>query len=82
MLVCVYVPSLSSDEDLAGVHDPAGQAGGVDGAQGRTQLHNIGPDKRLRQQTGMLPGRRRLVRTCMCAHTHRSISNYSQLKFI
>lgn len=67
MLVCV--PSLSSDEDLAGVHDPAGQAGGVDGAQGRTQLHDIGPDQRLRQQTGMLPGWRRLVRTCV--HTHR-----------
>lgn len=69
--VCEYVPSLSSDEDLGGVHDSAGQAGSVDGAQGRAQLHNVSPDQRLGQQTGMLPRRRRLVWTYRNTHTHR-----------
>lgn len=49
------VPGLASDENLAGVHDPARQTGSVDGAQGWAELDDVGPDQRLRQQTCMLP---------------------------
>ncbi|TNN88871.1 hypothetical protein EYF80_000749 [Liparis tanakae] len=34
------LPSDTSDKNLAGVHDAAGQAGSVDGAQGRAELDN------------------------------------------
>lgn len=67
-LVCVRVPGLASDKNLAGVHDTAGQAGSVDGAQGRAELHNVGPDQRLREQTCMLPRRRRLMLSCTQRH--------------
>lgn len=61
--VCARVPGLAGDEDLAGVHDAAGQARRVDGAQGRAQLDDVGPDQRLGQQAGVLPRRRWLVLT-------------------
>lgn len=69
--VCESVPGFSSDEDLAGVHDPAGQAGCVDGAQRRAQLDDVGPDQRLRQQASMLPWRRGLVLTYQNTDAHR-----------
>ena len=58
------VPGLASNENLAGVHDAAGQTGGVDGAQGRAQLDDVGPDQRLGEQTCVLPRRRRLMLSC------------------
>ena len=63
------VPGLASDEDLAGVHDAAGQAGSVDGAQGGAQLDDVGPDQGLWEQAGVLPGRRRFVLTYKKART-------------
>lgn len=39
------LPGLASDKNLAGVHDTAGQAGSVDGAQSRAQLDDVGPDQ-------------------------------------
>lgn len=63
-------PGLARDEDLAGVHDAARQARRVDGAQGRTELHNVGPDQRLGQQAGVLPRRGRLVLPCTKQNIH------------
>lgn len=57
------VPSLARDEDLAGVHDTAGEAGSVDGPQGGAQLYNVGPYQRLGEQACVLAGRRRLMLT-------------------
>ena len=57
------VPGLAGDEDLAGVHHAAGQAGRVDGAQGGAQLDDVGPDEGLGEQARVLPGGRRLVLT-------------------
>lgn len=51
----VRLPGLASDKNLAGVHDTAGQACGVDGAQSRAELDDVGPDQRLGEQTCMLP---------------------------
>lgn len=42
--IYVRIPGLASDKNLAGVHDTAGKAGSVDGAQGRAELDNVGPD--------------------------------------
>lgn len=61
-LACL--PGLPSDEDLAGVHDPAAQTSSVDGAQGRAQLHDVGPDERLGEEAGVLPRRGGLVLAC------------------
>lgn len=58
------VPGLARDEDLAGVHDAAGQARRVDGAQRRAELDDVGPDQGLGQQARVLPGGRGLVLTC------------------
>lgn len=59
--VCVCVPGLASDKNLAGVHDTAGQAGSVDGAQGRAELDDVGPDQRLGEQACVLPWRGRFM---------------------
>lgn len=61
------VPGLASDENLAGVHDAAGQAGGVDGAQRRAELDYVGPDQGLWEQARVLPGGRGFVLTCTWA---------------
>lgn len=58
------VPGLASDENLAGVHDAAGQAGGVNGAQRRAELDYVGPDQGLWEQARVLPGGRGFVLTC------------------
>lgn len=58
------LPGLAGDENLAGVHDAAGQAGRVDGAQGRAELHDVGPDQRLGEQARVLPGGRGFVLAC------------------
>lgn len=51
MCVCldVHLPGLASDKNLAGVHDTAGQARSVDGAQSRAELDDVGPDQGLRE---------------------------------
>lgn len=51
----VRLPGLASDKNLAGVHDTAGQARGVDGAQRRAELDDVGPDQGLGEQAGVLP---------------------------
>lgn len=61
------VPGLASDENLAGVHDAAGQAGGVNGAQRRAELDYVCPDQGLWEQARVLPGRRGFVLTCTWA---------------
>lgn len=58
------IPGLASNKNLAGVHDTAGKASRVDGAQGRAELDNVGPDQRLREQTCMLPRRGRFMLPC------------------
>lgn len=65
------VPGLAGDEDLAGVHHSAGQAGGVDGAQGGAQLDDVGPDQRLGQQARVLARRGRVRLTCWGHRKHR-----------
>lgn len=62
------VPGLASDKNLAGVHDTAGQACSVDGAQSRAELDNVGPDQRLGEQTCMLPWRGRFMLSCTQRH--------------
>lgn len=57
-------PGLASDENLAGVHDAAGQARRVDGAQRRAELDDVGPDEGLGEQARVLPGGRGFVLTC------------------
>lgn len=49
LYVClgVCLPGLASDKNLAGVHDTAGQARSVDGAQSRAELDDVGPDQGL-----------------------------------
>lgn len=42
---CVYIPRLASNKNLAGVHDTTGQASSMDGAEGRTELDDVGPDQ-------------------------------------
>lgn len=64
------VPGLASNKNLAGVHDTAGQAGSVDGAQGRTELDDVGPDQRLGEQTCVLPWRGRFMLSCIHTQTH------------
>lgn len=66
----VCVPGLASNKNLAGVHDTAGQAGSVDGAQGRTELDDVGPDQRLGEQTCVLPWRGRFMLSCIHTQTH------------
>lgn len=61
---CWHLPGLASDENLAGVHDAAGQAGRVDGAQRRAELDDVGPDQGLGEQARVLPGGRGFVLTC------------------
>lgn len=61
---CWRLPSLASDENLAGVHDAAGQAGRVDGAQRRAELDDVGPDQGLGEQARVLPGGWGFVLTC------------------
>lgn len=61
------VPGLASDENLAGVHDAAGQAGGVNGAQRRAELDYVCPDQGLWEQARVLPGWRGFVLTCTWA---------------
>lgn len=61
---CWRLPGLASDENLAGVHDAAGQAGRVDGAQRRAELDDVGPDQGLGEQARVLPGGRGFVLTC------------------
>lgn len=68
MLVNLCLPGLASDKNLAGVHDTAGQTSGVNGTQGRTELDDVSPDKRFREQTCMLPRRWRFMLTCMQTH--------------
>lgn len=63
-MTCWRLPGLASDENLAGVHDAAGQAGRVDGAQRRAELDNVGPDQGLGEQARVLPGGRGFVLTC------------------
>lgn len=53
--VGVHLPGLASDKNLAGVHDTAGQACGVDGAQSRAELDDVGPDQGLGEQACVLP---------------------------
>lgn len=65
------VPGLASDENLAGVHDAAGQAGGVNGAQRRAELDYVGPDQGLWEQARVLPGGRGFVLTCTRAQFYR-----------
>lgn len=68
--IYVCVPCLASDKNLAGVHDAAGEAGSVDGAQGRAELDNVSPDQRLGEQTCMLPWWGRLMLSCTDALYH------------
>lgn len=60
----MLVPRLAGYQDLRRVHDPTGQTRRVDGAQRRTQLDDVRPDERLRQQARVLAGQRPVVLTC------------------
>lgn len=64
----VCLPGLASDKNLAGVHDTAGQARSVDGAQSRAELNDVGPDQGLREQTRMLPWWGRFMLPCAQRH--------------
>lgn len=75
--VCVSVPGLASNKNLAGVHDTAGEAGSVDGAQGRAELDDVGPDQRLGEQTCVLPWWGRFMLSCTWRH---ALSHQRSLK--